>query len=35
MAKVVAPITARVEVIGKPRESSYAAGKFGCVAKTG
>jgi len=28
MAKVIAPITARVEVIGKPRESSYEAGKF-------
>ncbi len=28
MAKVIAPITAVVEVIGKPRESSYEAGKF-------
>ncbi len=28
MAKVVAPITALVEVIGKPRESSYEVGKF-------
>lgn len=28
MAKVVAPITASVEVIGKPRESSYEAGSF-------
>jgi hypothetical protein len=28
VAKVVAPITARVEVIGRPKESSYEAGKF-------
>jgi hypothetical protein len=28
MAKVIAPITALVEVIGKPRESSYEVGKF-------
>ncbi len=28
MAKVVSPIAAKVEVIGRPRESSYEAGKF-------
>ena len=28
MAKVVAPVAAKVEVIGRPRESSYEAGKF-------
>ena len=28
MAKVVAPTLARVEVIGKPKESSYEAGRF-------
>ncbi len=28
MAKVVAPLSVRVEVIGRPRESSYEAGKF-------
>ena len=28
MAKVVVPIVAKVEVIGRPRESSYEAGKF-------
>lgn len=28
MAKVVSPIAAKIEVIGRPRESSYEAGKF-------
>ena len=28
MAKVVSPIAAKVEVIGRPRESSYEVGKF-------
>jgi hypothetical protein len=28
MAKVVSPITARVEVIGKPKESNYTSGQF-------
>lgn len=28
MAKVIAPITAKTAVIGKPRESSYETGKF-------
>ncbi len=28
MVKVVSPIAAKVEVIGRPRESSYEAGKF-------
>ena len=28
MAKVVSPITARVEVIGKPKESSYQPGQY-------
>lgn len=28
MAKVVTPITARVEVIGKPKESSYSPGQY-------